>query len=188
MSTTRQGGPYAGLEIARANFAEQAAILADAGAEMIVLEMMRDIEYTEVCLEAAHATGLPVWIGVSCVIKDGEPWMIDGLVTLEAFMERFASEPVEAFAVMHTETEDIDACLDVLERHWQGPVGVYAQSGDFQPPVWVFIDIISPADYASACVRWLDRGVQIIGGCCGIGHEHIAHLRPLIESAAPSTS
>jgi len=183
MSTTRQGGPRADVEVARVNFAEQAQLLAEAGADLIVLEMMRDIELTAVCLEAVYATGLPVWIGLSCSLKDGVPWMIDELITLEDFMNRFAGEPVEAFAVMHTETADIDACLDVVQAHWQGPVGVYAQSGDFQPPVWVFIDVISAEDYAEACMRWIDRGVQIIGGCCGIGHEHIAHLAPLIKAA-----
>lgn len=183
MSTTRQGGPYADLEVARTNFAEQARILAEAGADVILLEMMRDIEQTEVCLEAAYATGLPVWLGISCVIIDDEPWMIDGLVLLDTFMQRFADEPVEAIAVMHTETEDIDACLDVVQRHWHGPIGVYAQSGNFAPPVWVFIDVISAQDYADACMGWTDRGVQIIGGCCGIGHEHIAHLRPRMDAA-----
>lgn len=185
MSTTRQGGPWAEVETARVNFAEQAQILADAGADLIVLEMMRDIELTEVCLEAAYATGLPVWFGFSCEMKDGVPWMIDGLLRLQEFMERFASEPVEAIAVMHSETADIDACLDVVQEHWDGPIGVYAQSGDFQPPVWVFVDVISAEDYAAACSRWIDRGVQIIGGCCGIGHEHIAHLAPIVSAANP---
>lgn len=183
MSTSHQGGPVIDVESARVNFPEQARVLADAGADLIILEMMRDIELTEVCLEAAYATGLPVWIGFSCVLKDGVPWMVDEQVILEDFVARFANEPVEAFAVMHSETADIDACLDVLQANWQGPIGVYAQSGIFTPPVWVFIDVISADDYAEACMGWIGRGVQIIGGCCGIGHEHIAHLEPLVAEA-----
>lgn len=183
MSTTRQGGPYADVDVARSNFGEQARILADAGADIILLEMMRDIEQTEVCLDAAYAADLPVWLGISCVLIDDEPWMIDGLIRLDAFMHRFASEPVEVIAVMHTETRDVDACLDIVQQSWHGPIGVYAQSGNFQPPVWIFIDVISTQDYADACMGWIDRGVQIIGGCCGIGHEHIAYLRPRIDAA-----
>ncbi len=182
MSTSRQGGPYPDLELARANFAEQGRILAEAGADIIVLEMMRDIDYTEVCLAGAVATGLPIWLGISCVLVEGVPWMFEEAVTLETFMRRFADAPVELIAVMHTETNDVDACLDVVEQHWNGPIGVYAQSGRFEHPKWVFIDVILADDYASACVRWLDRGVQVIGGCCGIGHEHIAHLRPMIDA------
>ncbi|MDG1088630.1 MAG: homocysteine S-methyltransferase family protein, partial [Acidimicrobiales bacterium] len=83
MSTSRQGGPFPDVEIARANFAEQAIILTEAGVDIIVLEMMRDIEQTEVCLEGALATGLPVWLGVSCVLSHGVPWMWERTVTLE---------------------------------------------------------------------------------------------------------
>lgn len=183
MSTTRQGGPYPDLDAARANFTEQAAILAESGSDVIVLEMMRDIAHTEACLEGALSTGLPVWMGVSCVVVDGVPWMWDGDATLRAFLDHFAGSPVELLAVMHTETDDIDACLDVVQQRWDGPVGVYAQSGRFDPPEWVFIDVIPPDDYATACAQWLDRGVQVIGGCCGIGHEHIARLRTLLDEA-----
>lgn len=185
MSTSRQGGPFPDIEAARANFAEQARILAGAGADLILLEMMRDIEHTETCLAGALGTGLPVWMGISCVVKDGVPWMWEETMTLAAFMERFVGEPIEVMSIMHTETEDIDVCLDVLQEHWSGAIGVYAQSGVFEHPKWVFIDVISPEDYAAACLRWVDRGVQVIGGCCGIGHEHIAHLRPLIDARQP---
>ena len=156
--------------------------------DIILLEMTRYIEQTEVCLEAAYATGLPVWPGISCVINDDEPWMIDGLVLLDTFMQRFAGEPVEAIAIMHTETEDIDERLDVMQQHWHDPIGVYAQRGDFQPPVWVFIDVVSAQDDADACMGWIDRGVQIIGSCCDIGHEHIAHLRPELTLPKQLTS
>jgi S-methylmethionine-dependent homocysteine/selenocysteine methylase len=83
---------------------------------------------------------------------------------------------------MHTEVEDIDACLDVLQTNWQGPIGVYAHSGQFIAPNWIFNDTISPEDYASAAAPWLQRGVQIIGGCCGIGLEHIQLLKDIIPA------
>ena len=87
---------------------------------------------------------------------------------------------VEAVLVMHTLTENVDACLDVLQSRWSGPIGVYAHSGKFVSPNWNFIDMISPEDYAANARRWLDRGVQVIGGCCGIGPEHIARLNELV--------
>jgi len=176
MSTSTQGGEFPDVEVARRNFLEQGKILADAGADLIVLEMMREIDHTEACLAGALATGLPVWMGLSCYVEDGVPWLWAGTDTLDAFMQRFADAPVEVLSIMHTETDDVDICLDVVEQYWSGPIGVYAQSGVFEHPVWRFIDVISPTDYAAACRRWVDRGVQVIGGCCGIGHEHIAHL------------
>ncbi len=45
---------------------EQADILARAGVDLIVLERMRDVDYAAGAVDAARATGLPVWIGFSC--------------------------------------------------------------------------------------------------------------------------
>jgi len=183
MSTTHQGGEFPDVATARKNYADQARVLADAGADLIVLEMMRDIEQTEACLAGAVATGLPVWMGISAEVdEDGVVQMWERRMPMADVVKRFANEPIEVMTIMHTETHEIDACLDVLQQHWDGPVGVYAQSGIFEPPVWRFIDVISAEEYAEACMRWVDRGVQVIGGCCGIGHEHIAHLKPLLDA------
>lgn len=53
-------------EAARRSYAEQAALLAESGADLLLLEMMRDIEYSRLAAECAAATGLPVWIGFTC--------------------------------------------------------------------------------------------------------------------------
>lgn len=60
---------------------------------------------------------------------------------------------------------------------WSGPVGVYAHSGDFIDNQWVFDGVIAPDEYTATAVGWLARGVQVIGGCCGVGPEHIRALR-----------
>lgn len=43
----------------------QAQIIADVGMDFIMLEMMRDVTQTRLCLKAALETGLPVWLGFS---------------------------------------------------------------------------------------------------------------------------
>ena len=166
----------------RANLEEQAAIMADAGADLIMLEMMADIERTQIALEAAQKTGLPVWVGFSCHLDEaGEPLLlygpplVDGIKAIEDY-------DVPVITIMHTEVEYVPACLDVLKDNWQGPVGVYAHSGKFVEPNWIFNDVISPEDYASAASSWLEQGVQILGGCCGIGLEHIQVLKDIIPN------
>jgi methionine synthase I (cobalamin-dependent) len=47
-------------------------------------------------------------------------------------------------------------------------------------PNWVFEGTISPEGYAAYCDRWLQRDVQIIGGCCGIRPDHIAMMSELV--------
>ena len=41
---------------------------------------------------------------------------------------------------------------------------------------WIFNSVISPTDYAAAAKGWCNRGVQVIGGCCGVGPTHIRAL------------
>jgi methionine synthase I (cobalamin-dependent) len=182
ISSTTQGGEFPPIEVARANYADQARIQADAGAELLVLEMMRDIDQTQAALDGALATGLPIWIGYSGIVEHGVPWLVTREMRLEDALAALDTSSVELVAIMHTETDEVDACLDVVDRHWDGPVGVYAHCGVFEPPNWRFIGIITPDDYAAACLRWLDRGVKVIGGCCGIGPEHISHLRAQLST------
>ena len=40
-------------------------------------------------------------------------------------------------------------------------------------PDWRFVDIVAPEAFAEQTSRWVESGVQIVGGCCGIGPEHI---------------
>lgn len=176
ISTTAMHGEISSDEVVRVNYNDQADILAEAGADLIVLEMMRDIDHTQIAIEAVQRTGLPLWVGYSCLMQDGEPWLFNKGASFADGLKALDPSGIDLVAIMHTETDEIDACLDVMDAHWSGPTGAYAQTGDFKPPHWQFIDTISPGDYGDACARWHARGVQAIGGCCGIGPEHIDHL------------
>jgi homocysteine S-methyltransferase len=160
----------------RANIEEQAAIMAEAGADLIILEMMVDVERMLILLDSAQKTGLPVWVGFSCDLDEGSvPRLLNGPALVDG-IEAVKGKDVPFVFIMHTEVEYVEACVDVLQANWPGPIGVYAHSGKFVAPNWIFDDTISPEDYASAAKSWSQRGVQVIGGCCGIGVEHMALL------------
>ena len=48
------------------------------------------------------------------------------------------------------------------------------------------MDMISPEDFAAEAQRWLEKGVQLIGGCCGIGPVHIRLLRERLPAHSSS--
>jgi S-methylmethionine-dependent homocysteine/selenocysteine methylase len=48
-----------------ANYREQAELLAEAGADLIALEMIDNVERAAPAIRAALATGLPIWVGFS---------------------------------------------------------------------------------------------------------------------------
>lgn len=172
---------------ARANYAEQAEVLAGTGADLLALEMMRDVEQATYAVEAAVATGLPVWVGFSCKRDaDGTVVLWDGKDTLAAALEAVPLGDVSLVSVMHTLVEDTPAALDEVVGRWDGTVGAYPHSGRFVMPNWQFTGMISPEDFAVEAEGWLEKGARAIGGCCGIGPEHIRLLKERLPSRVPS--
>jgi S-methylmethionine-dependent homocysteine/selenocysteine methylase len=181
ISSFRAG--VASAEQLAASYREQAELLAEAGVDLIALEMMYSAEHVAPAIRATLTTGLPIWVGFSCqVTGDGTVQLLDGSPLATGLRQSLAllaplSLGRAAVTVMHTLTRDIASALEIVRQHWFGPTGVYAHSGEWIDPNWQFIDMISPEDYLTAAQRWIELGTQIIGGCCGIGPEHIRLLK-----------
>lgn len=165
-----------GEKEARANYREQAEVLAEAGVDLIALEMLEDLEQASYAVEAAVSTGLPVSAGFSCKRDDGTIvlWNLEN--TLVEALETVPLSGVSLVSVMHTLVEDTPAALGEVVERWSGPVGAYPHAGRFVMPNWQFTDQISPEDFAQEAVSWHALGVRAIGGCCGIGPDHIKAL------------
>lgn len=160
---------------------EQAAIMASAGADLLMLEMMSHLDLMAIMLPAARTSGLPVWVGLSCKAdSDGKMVLYRDNTPLREALAFLSDQKVPLINIMHTEVHDVARCLDVVDKHWSGPVGVYAHSATWIDNVTQFEGTIPPNAYAGEARTWLDRGVQVIGGCCGLGVEHIKALRPLV--------
>jgi len=163
----------------RATFREQADILAQAGADLLALEMMQEPEIAIPAIEAAIDTGLPVWVGASCRRSSDK-----GRLVFFDFPDREFRElldaiidlPVGVIGIMHSEVPDIAQGIEMVRERWSGPMAVYPESGYFTMPNWHFVDIIAPDDLLAEARHWREQGVQLIGGCCGIGPAHIAAL------------
>jgi methionine synthase I (cobalamin-dependent) len=169
---------------ARRLFRRKADGLAAAGADLIMMEMMRDGDYALWACEAAMQTGLPVWIGISAERRE------DGALTgfgrpdwlLKDFAPRLSALNPAVIAVMHTSPNDTGEALEIVRRSWQGPLGAYPESGYFKMPDWQFIDVISPNDLVNRSQEWRAAGATIFGGCCGIGPDHIRALSSALRS------
>lgn len=173
-------GKHPPLDVLALGIAEQAAIMADAGADLLMLEMMIDIDRMLVTLEAAQTSGLPVWVGFSCEPDESGAMCLYNGDKLEDALAALAYKNVSLINIMHTDVKYVDKCLDIVENHWQGLVGVYAHSGDFVDDKWIFESTISPTDYAAYSERWLKRKIQVIGGCCGIRPDHMEAVRKVL--------
>ena len=140
--------------------------------------MISALDHGEAALEAARSVGLPIWLGMSAErTADGrlECWQGHGLL-FDDLVQGLAAPDLAALMVMHTDVADVDDALEAVFRHWDGPVGVYPHVGAFVPPSWQFDERLTPADLVVHSRRWVERGVRIVGGCCGLGPSYIEAL------------
>ena len=161
------------------------------------MEMMTDVEHSSLAISAAIETGLPVWIGTSCSLHDDgslSAWNIhmeepantlspdhveknsgiglDGNKSYASLIEAMMSFNPQVMGVMHSTVDTTDPGITALFEQWNGPVMVYPESSSLQTRIGVGHEI-EPDDFAVHCRDWVERGVQIIGGCCGTTIEHI---------------
>ena len=172
----------------RVDFAEQADLLAESGVDLLILEMMRDIDFSCAALETASATGLPVWVGFSCERGEGGDLKlaptIQEEIPLAAGVAAVMAEGGSLAAIMHSNVDVTGAALSAIQAVWDGPTGAYPESGYFTMPHWQFVDIIEPQVFADRAMSWIGQGVQLVGGCCGIGTPHIRALAERMQSSA----
>ena len=155
---------------------KQLSVMAEAGADVVFLEMMVDQANFEITLEATKDIGLPVWAGLTTTrnaggeirLRDGDP--------LAPAIEVAAHNQVDLINIMHTEVEFVSDSIDAVREGWNGPIGVYAHSSTEVGKRWVFEDVISPGDYCDFAASWKSKGISILGGCCGTGLAHIQRM------------
>jgi len=171
---------------ARALMRRKAHSMADAGVDLIMMEMMRDADYSLWATEAAVATGLPVWVGISTEPdKDGK---LTGFARpdwpLADIVKALAGAGADVISIMHTLPNHTGDALKIVRETWGGPLGAYPESGFFKMPDWQFVDIIEPQALVAHARDWQKTGATIFGGCCGTNPQHIKALSTSFRRAA----
>jgi S-methylmethionine-dependent homocysteine/selenocysteine methylase len=166
--------------VMRDAFHELANLLCDAGCDLILLEMMYYPWRMQLALEAATATGLPVWAGFS-VRRDKAGNIVsfapERSIPFADLLETLREFDVQAAGLMHSPADVIGEAIAILRRQYDGPLTAYPDSGHFRMPDWQFENVIDPGALVEFARSWVDDGVRVVGGCCGLAPEHIAALR-----------
>jgi len=169
------------------NFRDQAFLLAESGADILLVEMLFDSESADSLLSACCDTGLPVWAGVSATtIPNTETLMtfrqqgkLEKLPheTFDSLIKTVVEFPVAALGVMHTEVKLMPSALSALEKRWQGRTLAYAKTGLASSHDWEFEQVIDADEYSEIMTDWVNSyDLGIIGGCCGMSPAHIYAL------------
>lgn len=180
-------------EQAQRNLREQAEILADAGVDFLIAEATGDLEQRKWVLEAVAAVGLPFWAGYKCHVDEGETVVRTGYrseVLLADELDEFLSLGGDVVNIFHSNIEDISMAIPVVKSKWSGPLGAYPEAGR-RDYVRNFADPnvenrYAPEEWVKVAQKWVSQGMQVIGGCCGMGLEYIKVLNGQLPETVPS--
>ena len=160
-----------------AAYLELAETLAEAGADLLLLEMMQETRHAPLACAAASTVGLPVWLGVSCRLGAGGA--VVGfdfpLVPLATMLDALLPYGPDAIAVMHSPVAAVAPALREIGARWRGTLGAYPEIGDGTAAT----EGIAPEELAAQARDWVAGGARIIGGCCGTQPKHIRALAAL---------
>lgn len=180
-----------GYDDAYRAYAEQAELLAGQGVDFLALEMFETPDRGRPAVDAALATGLPVWLGLSCRLSpDGQ--LLAGAEDYGAgrglftdLADEVLDDRIWAVNVMHSRLDAVVPALGVLASRWNGPVGAYPHHGryDRQQQTWRFAEL-EPDQLVAAAREWVARGARLAGGCCGTGPAHIQAIAASLPRAA----
>jgi homocysteine S-methyltransferase len=170
-------------DVMRDAFYELAVLLRDAACDLLLLEMMYYPHRMPLVLEAALATGLPVWVGFA-VRRDEQGGILsfarERSIPFADMVSVLDRANVQAAGFMHTPADVVAEAVSVLKQRYVGPMMAYPDSGYFRMPHWQFEDVIEPEDLVEFARTWVDAGVQVLGGCCGLSPGHIAALHEFL--------
>jgi S-methylmethionine-dependent homocysteine/selenocysteine methylase len=179
-------------EQTQANLREQAEILAEAGVDFMLAESTGGMEHRKWVVQACLATGLPTWIGIKCRVEGDDPTPRVGYssdVPLDRGLHELVPLGGKVINVFHSNVRSTDAALPLIREQWSGPIGVYPEAGreDYVDPLPdpSGRNDLTPAEFLDVARKWVQEGVQIIGGCCGIGPEYIRSLREGLPGRIP---
>jgi homocysteine S-methyltransferase len=146
-------------------------ILADAGADVLALETVPDVDEAEALVGLVHELGVPAWLSYTIAgttTRAGQP-------LAHAFAVAADVPEVVAVGVNCCAPADVEHAVMVARETTGKPVIVYPNSGeewDGERRTWIGTSGWS----AKLAPRWAAAGARIIGGCCRVRPDDIAAL------------
>ncbi len=174
-------------EEARAAFAEQVKALANAGAELIVIETMSDLyEIQEAIKAAKDVSNLPVVASVTFTRDD---------------RTILGDEPMKVARKLRDAGADVigvncsggpSQLLRILKQMKHAvPEGKFWVKPNAGWPEQVGGRIMYPADadyFGDYALAFREAGASIVGGCCGTTPQHIAAMKKAFETTPAHSS
>jgi 5-methyltetrahydrofolate--homocysteine methyltransferase len=163
-------------------FTGQAFALAEGGVDLFIIETMIDVNEALIAIEAARATGLPVFATISFAKKPRGYFTIMGNKPGDA--ARALAEAGAAAVGTNCGLRIGDMIDVVTEMKAATDVPIIAQPNAGNPEtehgVTSYID--GPEVYGERTPDLIRAGARVVGGCCGTTPETIRRMREAIDT------
>jgi homocysteine S-methyltransferase len=173
-------GDY-GLTVAelRAFHRPRLAVLADAGADVLAVETIPCLAEVEALLAELDQLAVPAWLSLTCAgrkTRAGEP-------AADAFAMAGDCPAVFAVGVNCVAPADARPLVELAVNASRKPAVVYPNSGEaWQGRRWAGDAAFDP----DAAPSWVAAGARLVGGCCRVSPQDIAHTLESLRAGAQS--
>jgi homocysteine S-methyltransferase len=174
------------LEEARAAFAEQIRALANAGADLLILETMPALNEAHEALRAAQATApsLPI---VVMVTVDDESNCLDGSSPQHAATLLTAWGAGAIGVNCSTGPSAVLTAIEAMRAATTLPLAAMPNAGLPRAVEGRNVYLCSPEYMAGFARKAIAAGAQIVGGCCGTTPNHIRAMRSAMRAIEAQT-
>jgi homocysteine S-methyltransferase len=143
-------------------------VLADAGADVLALETVPDLDEGEALAAAVTGLGVRAWLTYNIVgdtTRAGQP-------LAEAFAVAEEVPEIVAVGVNCCAPADVAGAIAAARTVTDKPVIVYPNSGEQWNGAW-----FGPSRFAAELAAgWVADGARVVGGCCRVTPTDIAEL------------
>lgn len=156
------------------SYLEQAGALKKAGVDLFVIETMTSLSEARAAVLACIRMELPVFVTIT---TDDDGIMSDDS-TAFASMVCLQEMGVSAFGLNCSDASDMADIFEKLSKYNKIPLiakpsaGFFNENGEYC--------VISADCFTQKTTALMDKGVLILGGCCGTTPEYIAKLKEQI--------
>jgi homocysteine S-methyltransferase len=151
-------------------------VLADAGADVLALETIPDIDEAEALVQLVRRLRVPAWLSYTI---DGQRTRA-GQSLAEAFAVAAGVPEIVAVGVNCCAPADVLPAISLAREITGKPVIVYPNSGedwDAQRRRWAGSSRFS----AELAPLWVTEGAHIVGGCCRVRPADIARIAAAVR-------
>lgn len=137
-----------------------------------------------------RSLGLPLWLSFrhcrdGLCGPSGHHWSGDEPDRLGSAARRLEQMGVDALLVNCIPPDHVAGTVGYLRYFTDLPLGVYANiERGFEPAA--LSNGTAPVSYDDLAMQWRAEGAQIVGGCCGVGPEHLAAARRKLADRTPA--